>query len=321
MKVTFYHPHPLPVKGYGGIERILFWHMKELVKLGHKIVLIGHPDSSVKEHGIEHIIALPGADWEKFIPTDSDIIHLNFNHTVQGNIPTINTIHGNGKIGEVFALNSVFVSRKHAEIHGVNTFIHNALDLSEYPFTNSSKKWERFLFLAKASWRVKNRKQTVKSCRTAGKRLEIIGGRWYGVSRYIKAHGILDGEKKLKLINECDAHIFPVRWHEPFGIAVIESMSQGLPVIGSPYGSLPELITSETGIIVNDQAELTQVLKYPPRKFNSQVIRKYVEDNFGITKYSMKYLSLYEQVINREVLNKYNPTYCLENRAEQLLPF
>lgn len=322
MKIVFHHPHQLPVIAYGGIERIIFWHMVELVRLGHHISLIGHPDSKVKKHGIALIPHTnPEQNWEELIPTGTDIVHLFYNHQCKSGVPTINTIQGNGKIGEKFIINSVFVSKKHAENHGCNTFIYNALDLSEYPYVESPKEWNRFLFLAKASWRVKNLKHTVKACRAANKHLEIVGGRWLGLSRYIHSHGIIGGERKMNLINKCDALIFPVRWHEPFGIAIIEAMSQGLPVIGSPYGSLPELITDDTGFIVKNYDQLVETLKKPPRKLNSQIIRKYVEENFCIAKHANAYLALYQKVINGENLNLTNPSYILNDRAEHLLPF
>ncbi len=323
MKIVFLHHGLLPVIGYGGIERILFWHMKELVRLGHHVVLLGNKNSKVIEYGIEliHLPDDPSADWQHLIPPDTDIIHLNINHTVSGKIPTINTVHGNGKIGEVLSTNSVFVSAKHAQIHGSNQFIHNAIDLTEYPFMPKEKKWNQFLFLAKASWRVKNLSHAVSTCRSAHKNLQIVGGRWWGLSRFIHSHGQMGGDEKLTLIRNCDALIFPVRWHEPFGIAVIEAMSQGLAVIASPYGSLPELITNETGIIVKDHHELLTVLKNPPKKFDPLVIRKYVEEKFCIAKHTSAYLALYQKVINGEKLNQAHPTYIFNERAENLLPF
>ena len=142
MKIVFSHSGVLPVLGYGGIERIVFWHMAELARMGHQVVLIGHPDSRVTEYGIE-LITVKGdfsSEWINYIPQDADIIHLSYNHRIPGKIPTIITIHGNGQVGEIFDKNSVFVSRKHAEIHGSKLYVHNAIDLAEYPFQPKLKR-------------------------------------------------------------------------------------------------------------------------------------------------------------------------------------
>lgn len=324
MKIVFYHHQPLPVGGYGGTERILFWNMVELARTGHDVTLIGHPDSKVTQYGIKFIptVLTDIKEIKGLIPVGTDIVHLQINAEIEG-IPTINTVHGNGQIGEILSKNSVFVSKKHAEIHGSDQFVHNAIDFNEYPFEPKEKRdWNRFLFLAKASWKVKNLKLIAKACRSSSKHLEVAGGRWWGLSRYIHNHGIIGGDYKLKLIRECDALLFPVRWHEPFGIAVVEAMSQGLPVIGSPYGSLPELISKESGFIAKDYKELKDFIsKDHSKTFDPKVIRKYAEDNFGIELYSKRYVALYEKVIRGEKLNATSPTYKLNIRAEELLPY
>jgi glycosyltransferase involved in cell wall biosynthesis len=98
-------------------------------------------------------------------------------------------------------------------------------------------------------------------------------------------------------------------------------MSQGLPVIGSPYGSLPELITPETGFVVKNYEELLQKTKNPGKIFDPNFIRKYIEDNFEITKHAESYLALYDKVIKGIDLNQKEPTYQFNIRAEELLPF
>ncbi len=324
MKIVFSHSGVLPVIGYGGIERILFWHMVELARLGHKVVLIGHPDSRVKEYGIELIpMKMEGKEWTTQIPQDADIVHLSYNYRVPGKIPTIITVHGNGQPGEIFDKNSVFVSKKHAEVHGSTQFVHNAIDLAEYPYEpKKNREWKHFLFLAKASWRVKNLKDSVKAARSAGKHLHVAGGRWWGLSRFVHNHGIVGGEEKMRIIRNCDFMVFPVRWQEPFGIAVIEAMSQGLPVIGSPYGSLPELITKDVGFIAKNHEELARLVKEDHSKtFDPDKIRRYVEENFNVNKHALSYLELYKKVISGESLNETNPTYQFSQRAEDLLPF
>lgn len=324
LKIVFVHDGILPVKTYGGTERILFWHMCELVRQGHQVTLIGHPKSEVAKHGIE-LIELETQkkdDWADLIPKDASIVHLQYNWQKPLPIPHINTVHGNGKPGEVFYLNSVFVSQRHAEIHQAKAFIHNAIDLKEYPYqAPQSQQWEQFLFLAKASWRVKNVKHAVKACKRNKKHLYIAGGKVFSFSKYIHNEGFVGGEEKMKLLREADALIFPVRWEEPFGIAVIEAMSQGRPVIGSPYGSLKELITPQTGMICHNYEELEAALAGAENRFNPDVIRKYVEDHFGIFDYTKKYVEAYLKVIAGEQLNPTAPAFAGSKRAEDLLPF
>jgi glycosyltransferase involved in cell wall biosynthesis len=323
MKIVFHHEGVLPVKKYGGIERILYWHMVELSKRGHKVILIGHADSEVTHHRIELIpLENKSKEWIHLIPKDSDIIHLQYNCIPDIDIPTINTLHGNGQIGEVFNENTLFVSKRHAEIHGSDQFIYNAIDLKEFPYQERSKStWEEFMFLAKGSWSVKNLKQAVSACKESKKHLHIAGGKSLWPSKYIHNYGLVDHQQKMEIFSKSDAFLFPIRWPEPFGIAMIEAMSQGLPVIGTKYGSLPELINSEVGILCDNYSDLVDAISLDKNTFNPKVIRAYVEENFGVEKYTDAYLLAYEKVIAGEKINKNKPTYQLSVKAETLLPF
>lgn len=324
MKIVFHSTAPLPVKTYGGIERIVFWHMCELVRLGHEVVLIGHPDSEVSPFGIELIpYSKSDLDWEKLIPNDADVAHLPYNHAVRTGLPTVSTVHGNAQIGEVLNKNSVFVSKRHAEIHGSEVYIHNALDFSEYPFDDTKElNWERFVFLAKASWRVKNLKHCIKACRSSKKSLDIIGGKSLIPWPRIHSHGILGGPKKLEILKRADALLFPVRWEEPFGIAIIEAMALGLPVIGSKYGSLKEIINEEVGATCENFDEFSRLIKEGPAKpFIPKKIRAYVEERFSIEGHTKDYLELYKKVGQGEELHSSTLGLKGTKRAETLLPF
>jgi len=324
MKILFHHLGVLPVTGYGGIERILFWHMKELVRQGQQVVLIGHPRSKVSEHGIDHIHVSEGTTLElkNLVPRDSDIIHLQYNHVPELAIPSVVTMHGNGNPGEVFPLNTVFLSQNHAKNHAADCYIHNGIDLDEFPFTPQKKhRWEEFLFMAKGSWRVKNLKQCINAVKEAKKFLHIAGGRNYWPSRHIKSYGTVGREKKLRLLRQADALLFPVRWPEPFGLAVVEAMSQGLPVIASPFGALPEIVNNECGVLCNNYAELVESLLSPPHRFDPETIRNTVEQKFTIEITTQNYLKVYARVISGEMLNQMRPTYQNSRRAQDLLPF
>ena len=323
MKVVFQHSGVLPVKKYGGIERILFWHMKELASLGHQVVLIGHKDSEVSKYGIE-LIEMPADEkWESVLPKDADLVHLTYTYNTDIDIPILTNIHGNGQVGEVFPLNTVFVSKKHAAVHSSDQFVHNGIDLNEYPefVEKNLDRIDQLLFLAKASWKVKNLKGAIKIAKSAKKHLNIIGGRSYLPSRYVHSHGFMGGEEKNQIIRQCDALLFPVRWHEPFGIAIIEAMAFGLPVFGSQFGSLPELIHEEVGRTFSSQAAAIDYLKEGSFSYDSRAIRSYVETQFNMQRVTQDYIKIYERILDGENLNKKNPCWCEPKAPLELLSF
>jgi glycosyltransferase involved in cell wall biosynthesis len=320
LKIVFQHDHPLPVKKYGGIERILFWHMKELARAGHDVILIGHPESTVEKDQIK-LIPMDGKDWYHLIPKDADIIHLSYNHIVPCDIPTLITLHGNGQPGEIFPENTVFLTNKHAQNHGGDVFVFNALDLEEYPFKEKKLSWDRFLFLAKGSWKVKNLKDCVKAVKASHKKLEVIGGSSFFPKKNINYHGFLDGQIKLDIMNSADALLYPVRWHEPFGLAIIEAMSQGLPAVTSSFGSFKELIHEDTGIICSNYQEFEHTIRDNKKEFSSKTIRNYVEDKFAMRKYSADYVTLYERVISGEKLHQKKLGWVHQDPPQKLLDF
>ena len=69
MKILFEHKGVLPIKRYGGTERIIFWLMKELARRGHKVYLIAASNSDVKQFGIE-LIPRVSDDWRSLVPSD-----------------------------------------------------------------------------------------------------------------------------------------------------------------------------------------------------------------------------------------------------------
>ena len=123
------------------------------------------------------------------------------------------------------------------------------------------------------------------------------------------------------MLRKSDALLFPVRWHEPFGIAIVEAYTQGLPVIGSQYGSLPELINADTGIICKNYEDLLIALERKENVFDAEKIRTYAESKFSSKKMAQDYVELYKKVIGGEVLNRSRPKYIGTAHPETLLPF
>jgi glycosyltransferase involved in cell wall biosynthesis len=73
--------------------------------------------------------------------------------------------------------------------------------------------------------------------------------------------GAVSGRDRDHLIATARASLFPLRWEEPGGTAVVESLALGTPVIATGRGCLPELIThGETGLLTTDEDQLGELV-------------------------------------------------------------
>ena len=118
---------------------------------------------------------------------------------------------------------------------------------------------------------------------------------------------MVGGEEKNKFLQGSRGLIFPVKWHEPFGLAITESLYFGAPVFGTPYGSLPELITPEVGYLSSSRTAMISHLSSNP-SYSPHKCHEYARDLFNSKVMALKYLGLYEKVLNGETLNKVQPT-------------
>ncbi|MGR5543430.1 glycosyltransferase, partial [Vibrio campbellii] len=71
-------------------------------------------------------------------------------------------------------------------------------------------------------------------------------------------------------------------WHEPFGLAVTESLYFGCPVFASPYGSLPELVNEDVGVLSHHESDLVTAIEQA-EAFDSKRCNEYARDAFNAT--------------------------------------
>lgn len=117
---------------------------------------------------------------------------------------------------------------------------------------------------------------------------------------------MLGGEKKNAVIQQADALLFPVLWHEPLGLAILESLYFGAPVFGTTFGSLPELITEEFGFLSNSKSELVEALKNI-EQYDRKKCHEYICDQFSAEKMTENYLKVYEEILSGKKLNPQKP--------------
>lgn len=315
----------IPTPKYGGISRVIWYLGKELSQMGHRITFLVDKGSVCD---FARVLPLdPSISLARQIPGDVDLVHTQMPFAEALPKPYMITIHGNTTDSGESDLNTVFVSRDHAARFGSEVFVYNGLGLEEYGKPRFDMPRNYIHFLAKAAWQIKNLKGSMSIARSAGLPLKVMGG--YRVNlkmglritldRRIHFEGMVGGEEKNRLINGSRALVFPVRWNEPFGLAVVESLYFGCPVFGTPYGSLPELVTSDFGFLSNRKAELVDALTHV-EEYDRRKCHEYVCDNFTSRQMAQKYLSLYEKVLNGENLNPQAPKL-VQSNVPKFLPW
>ena len=114
-----------------------------------------------------------------------------------------------------------------------------------------------------------------------------------------KQNGLVD------ILNASDLFLIPSQ-SESFGLAALEAMSCGLPVVSSSVGGLPELINhNETGFIA-EIGDVERMAKYAiellsnKRKYDlfAKASRKRVENNFDKKIVIPEYENFYNKIMN-----------------------
>src|SRR5690606_35140220 len=139
---------------YGGTERVIWGLGYELSKLGHKVTFVVPKGSFCSFADV--IEYNPLVSLNSIIPKDTNFVHINFNFQEDLDFPCLITMHGNPAKGEKLPLNTVFVSKNHANRHNSDSYVHNGLLWEDYPEVDLTLKRNYLHFLAKASWKIKN---------------------------------------------------------------------------------------------------------------------------------------------------------------------
>lgn len=327
MHILLVNNTTIPALQYGGTERVIWWLGKALVKAGHQVSYLVAPGSSCPFADVYPFN--PALPFNNQVPANKGIDFIHLNHMVNETplLPHIMTMHGNMNTQAPLPINTVFVSRNHAERFCSDSFVHNGIDPDDYGDPSLSRSRSYAHFLGDAAWRVKNVQGAITIARKAGIPLRVIGGRRFNINqgirltfdRHVHFHGMKGGEEKNEILRGSKAFIFPVRWHEPFGLALIESLYFGCPVFGTPYGSLPEIVTKDIGFLSAHSDELARALQNSGA-FMAKFCHDYAVENFSAEKMMRSYLLKYEKVLNGHTLHTHPPVL-KEIQHEKFLPF
>ncbi len=159
---------------------------------------------------------------------------------------------------------------------------HNGVDPSMYAAIPGVKRTNRFLFLARFST-IKGPSLAIEACKEAGVGLDLVGDTSItNEPEYLaRCQSMCDGEQ-IRMVGACtrgeavrwfsQAHCmlhpnFPCRekgmpgFREPYGLAPVESMLAGCPVIAGNYGALRETMHPDLCWLVSNYPELVERVK------------------------------------------------------------
>ena len=302
LRIGLYFDGPLPVRRYGGTERVIVWLARGLRELGHDPLILAREGTRLGELPVHELSPstirrmAQASDFrlDPSIPDGIDVIHFHSATAGSLELPHLTTIHGNARPGR-FGADHVFVSRDHMVRMWGRHFVHNGIDPADYEFrTNKSTN---LLFLGLASRRVKGVDRAIRIARKADRRLCIAGGWRPSLDRRIHWAGMVDNERKRELLSEACALLNPIRWLEPFGLVVVEALVSGTPVLASPLGAMNELVTPQVGALCEDDASFLEAIERIG-EWSPDACRQRVLDHFTHTIMAQNYLRLYERAID-----------------------
>jgi glycosyltransferase involved in cell wall biosynthesis len=330
---------PVPPSGYGGIEWIVALLADGLAEAGHEVTLFASGDSSTKAELVAAYPEAPSADIGKTTPelrhalacyeraAEFDVVsdHSGPLAAALGGAvetPVVHTVHGplGGADGELYASLARVASRVGLISVSLNqrkpqpdlpwvANCHNALDLDAYPV--HTERGEYLLFLGRMS-ADKGCHRAVEVAMEAGLPLRIAGKMREPAEReyfetYVAPYlgdgieylGETSHGKKVALLQNARATLFPIEWDEPFGLVMIESMACGTPVIATRWGAVSEVIEhGRSGIVVDDYRDMVGALA-DANRLEPLECRRWVEEHFSATRMIEDYVAAYEAVVSR----------------------
>ena len=327
----------VPPRLYGGTERVVSALTEELVRRGHEVTLFASGDSctaATLAAVIPRALRLNPAVADSYVYTmlelgmvferarEFDIIHnhqdyfaLPFARLVE--TPVVTTLHGRLDLPDLPAIirayrDAPLISISNSQrrplswAHWVAT-VYNGMDLT--PYIEHPACGEYFAFIGRISPE-KNIEGAIAIAQRTGIPLRIAAKVDKVDQAYYEANvkPLIDG-KLVEFIGEIGEHekcaflgpayalLFPIDWPEPFGLAMIEAMACGTPVLALRRGSVPEVIADgETGFVRDTLDGLAAAATRIPT-LDRHRCRLWVETRFSAAAMADAYEAAYSAVL------------------------
>jgi glycosyltransferase involved in cell wall biosynthesis len=239
--------------------------------------------------------------------------------TCRPQAPVVATIHGDLNEAEGEFLSSIdhrvhliAISRaQQSMVAGVEWrgVVHNAIEADAYrPITDPKQKEDYVVNLARIS-PDKAQHLAIEFAKRSNVRLFMAGKVDKDSEEYfekeVKPHlseritwiENVQGDEKLQLLAKARAMVFPIQWEEPFGLAMVEAMVSGTPVIATPHGAATEVVDPGiTGWLADDVDEMVKAYERIG-EIDLEGCVKHAAKRFGPPQMADGYQHVYERAI------------------------
>ena len=205
----------------------------------------------------------------------------------------------------------VCVSHRQAALLGEPDLpvVYNGLDMAAMPFVATP---DDYLVIVGRMLPTKGIAQAIAIAKQAGERLVIVGAvsdsipwsRAY-FEEQVMPHVDSDrvtyiaeapNTQVLDLVSKAKGFLFPLQGEEPFGLAVLEAMACGTPVVTMPRGAMPELVADGlSGYVVDSEAAAIAAVD-KLGSLDRANVRGHVESTFTVERMVDGYEAIYAQV-------------------------
>ncbi len=344
----------IPPKLYGGTERIVSYITEELVRRGHDVTLFaaGDAQTSAKLHpACPQALRLVGKqDLGAFLQLpmlsdvyenadDFDVIHAPYRLLVISLRPTephadrLNYAwaprYRRPEAG-LFALRTVpLVSISDAQrpplafMNWVSTIYHG-LPRDLLTYSKGPGKYLAFLGRISPEKRpdlaIDLAKKVGIPIKLAAK-VDVVDRAYFEQvikprlsSPDVEYIGEINESQKSEFLGNALALMFTIDWPEPFGLAMIEALACGTPVIARPCGSVPEVLRhGVTGFIAAEFDDLVQAVKNVDT-LSREVCRKEFETRFTADVMAAQYERIFRDLISARPNGAQPPAHFEEGR-------